>query len=32
LAQPYDLNEEDAWQPELADIERKITPRTRALC
>jgi alanine-synthesizing transaminase len=28
---PYDLNEEDAWQPELADIERKLTPRTRAI-
>jgi alanine-synthesizing transaminase len=27
----YDLNEDDAWQPELADIERKITPRTRAI-
>jgi alanine-synthesizing transaminase len=27
----YDLNEEDAWQPELADIERKLTPRTRAI-
>jgi len=27
----YDLNEEDAWQPELADIERKLTPRTRAV-
>lgn len=27
----YDLNEEDAWQPELADIERKITPRTRGI-
>src|SRR5712675_2840474 len=27
----YDLNEDDAWQPELADIERKVTPRTRAL-
>ena len=27
----YDLSEEDAWQPELADIERKITPRTRAI-
>jgi alanine-synthesizing transaminase len=27
----YDLNEEDAWQPEIADIERKITPRTRAI-
>ncbi|HTA50486.1 MAG TPA: aminotransferase class I/II-fold pyridoxal phosphate-dependent enzyme, partial [Verrucomicrobiae bacterium] len=28
---PYDLNEDDAWQPELADIERKRTPRTRAI-
>ena len=27
----YDLNEDDGWQPELADIERKLTPRTRAL-
>jgi alanine-synthesizing transaminase len=27
----YDLNEEDAWQPGLADIERKLTPRTRAI-
>src|SRR5271156_3028433 len=27
----YDLNEEDAWQPELADIERKLTPGTRAI-
>lgn len=27
----YDLNEEDGWQPELADIERKITPRTRGI-
>jgi alanine-synthesizing transaminase len=27
----YDLNEDDAWQPELADVERKITPRTRAI-
>jgi alanine-synthesizing transaminase len=27
----YDLNEDDAWQPELADIERKLTPRTRAI-
>src|SRR5271168_4936566 len=24
----YDLNEDDAWQPELADIQRKLTPRT----
>src|SRR5207245_9199124 len=28
---PYDLNEDDAWQPELADIERKLTPRTRGI-
>jgi alanine-synthesizing transaminase len=27
----YDLNEDDGWQPDLADIERKITSRTRAL-
>jgi alanine-synthesizing transaminase len=27
----YDLNEDDGWQPELADIERKITPRTRGV-
>jgi alanine-synthesizing transaminase len=27
----YDLNEEDDWQPELADIERKITPHTRGI-
>ncbi|HZW80185.1 MAG TPA: aminotransferase class I/II-fold pyridoxal phosphate-dependent enzyme, partial [Candidatus Deferrimicrobiaceae bacterium] len=27
----YDLNEDDTWQPELADIERKLTPRTRGL-
>ena len=27
----YDLNEDDAWQPEIADIERKLTPRTRAI-
>jgi alanine-synthesizing transaminase len=27
----YDLNEDDAWQPELADIKRKITPRTRGI-
>ena len=27
----YDLNEEDGWQPELADIERKITPQTRGI-
>ena len=27
----YDLNEGDGWQPELADIESKITPRTRGI-
>jgi alanine-synthesizing transaminase len=27
----YDLNEDDAWHPELADIERKRTPHTRAI-
>src|SRR5580658_4753743 len=27
----YDLDEDDAWQPELADIKRKLTPRTRAI-
>ncbi|MFZ0284853.1 MAG: aminotransferase class I/II-fold pyridoxal phosphate-dependent enzyme [Terriglobales bacterium] len=28
---PYYLSEEDAWQPELADIKKKITPRTRGI-
>src|ERR1700694_5959976 len=27
----YDLNEDDAWQPDLADIERKLTPRSRGI-
>jgi alanine-synthesizing transaminase len=27
----YDLNEDDGWQPELADIERKISPHTRGI-
>jgi alanine-synthesizing transaminase len=27
----YFLNEEDGWQPELVDIQRKITPRTRGI-
>jgi alanine-synthesizing transaminase len=27
----YELNEEDGWQPALADIEQKITPRTRGI-
>jgi len=27
----YDLNEEDGWQPDLDDIKRKITPRTRGI-
>jgi alanine-synthesizing transaminase len=28
---PYSLNEEDGWQPDLDDIQRKITPRTRGI-
>jgi len=28
---PYELNEEDGWQPDLDDIRRKINPRTRAI-
>src|ERR1700731_4293811 len=27
----YDLNEDDAWQPELADLERKISRRSRGV-
>jgi alanine-synthesizing transaminase len=27
----YYLNEEDGWQPDLADIKRKITPHTRGI-
>jgi alanine-synthesizing transaminase len=27
----YDLNEEDGWQPDLDDIKRRITPRTRGI-
>jgi len=27
----YDLNEEDSWQPDLDEIRRRITPRTRAI-
>src|SRR5271154_4583461 len=27
----YYLNEEDGWQPELEDIKKKITPRTRGI-
>ncbi len=27
----YDLNEEDGWQPDLFDLTRKITPRTRGI-
>jgi alanine-synthesizing transaminase len=27
----YDLNEDDGWQPELPDIERKLTPRSRGI-
>src|SRR5712692_6360940 len=28
---PYYLNEEDGWQPDLDDIEKKITPLTRGI-
>ncbi len=27
----YYLNEEDGWQPDLNDIEKRITPRTRGI-
>src|ERR1700675_1908216 len=27
----YDLNEDDAWQPDLVDLQRKINSRTRAI-
>jgi alanine-synthesizing transaminase len=27
----YDLNEDDGWQPDLIDLQRKISSRTRAL-
>src|SRR6266849_6159116 len=27
----YSLNDDNSWQPELADIERKLTPRTRGV-
>jgi alanine-synthesizing transaminase len=27
----YYLNEEDAWQPDLDDLKKKITPRTRGI-
>jgi alanine-synthesizing transaminase len=28
---PYYLDEENNWEPDIADIRKKITPRTRAL-
>ena len=28
---PYELNEDDGWQPDLTDITRKISPRTRGI-
>ncbi len=33
MAEPnaYDLDEENGWQPDLADLERRINPRTRAI-
>ena len=30
-ANPYYLNEDDSWQPELDDIKRKINSRTKAI-
>src|ERR1051325_232261 len=27
----YDLNEDDGWQPDLLDVNRKISPRSRAI-
>jgi alanine-synthesizing transaminase len=27
----YDLNEENGWEPDLADIERKVNSRTKAI-
>jgi len=27
----YDLNEDDGWQPDLHDLESKITPKTRGI-
>ena len=27
----YELDEDNGWQPNLADIERKITPKTRGI-
>jgi alanine-synthesizing transaminase len=27
----YDLNEDDGWQPDLVDVHRKITSRTRGI-
>lgn len=27
----YDLNEDDGWQPDLRDLESKITPKTRGI-
>ena len=30
-ANPYNLDEDNGWQPDVADMERKITPRTKAI-
>jgi alanine-synthesizing transaminase len=27
----YELNEDDGWQPDLSDVARRISPRTRAI-
>jgi len=31
LPNAYDLDESNGWEPDLADLERKINPRTRAI-
>lgn len=28
---PYELNEDDGWQPDLLDVNRKISPKTRGI-
>lgn len=30
-ANPYDLDEDNGWEPDVADMERKINSRTRAI-
>ncbi|HEY4960908.1 MAG TPA: aminotransferase class I/II-fold pyridoxal phosphate-dependent enzyme [Terriglobales bacterium] len=31
VSNAYDLDESNGWEPDLADLERKINPRTRAI-